>query len=61
MKSELWSLLCEISLWCWIASAIGFILAAFPSRDNFTKGPAAVWGGCLILFYVFWVTGMVAI
>ena len=61
MISELWSLLCEIALWCWIASAIGFIFSAFPSRDNFRKGPATVWGGCLILFYAFWVVGMVAI
>ncbi len=59
MINEVWALISEIGLWGWTAAAAGLILQAFPSRDNFRKGPAVVWGGCLILFYAIWVTAMV--
>lgn len=58
MTNEAWALLCEIGLWGWLAAAIGLILHAFPSRNEFRKGPAAAWGGCLVLLYALWVVGM---
>jgi hypothetical protein len=51
-------LICEISLWGWIAAAVGLIMHAFPSRDTFRKRPAVVWGGCLLFFYALWIAGM---
>lgn len=58
MNGDIWGLICEMGLWLWVFAAVGFILSSFPSRDSFRKGPAAVWGGCLILFFAFWIAGM---
>lgn len=58
MIHEAWALICEISLWGWIAAATGLILHAFPSRNEFNKGTAAAWGGTLVFLYVLWVVGM---
>jgi len=59
MTNEAWALICEISLLGWIFAAVGLILNAFSSRDTWRQGPAAVWGGCLLLFYAFWIVGMI--
>jgi hypothetical protein len=58
MKPEVWALFCEISLWLWVASAVGLIMTAFPSRDVIRKRPAVIWGGFFLLFYAFWIVGM---
>jgi len=58
MIHEGWALLCEFGLWGWVAAAVGLILHAFPRRDAMEKGPAALWGGALLLFYVVWCVGM---
>lgn len=58
MINETWALVCEIGLWGWIAAAAGFILHSFPSRGVFRTGPATVWGGSLVAFYILWIVGM---
>jgi hypothetical protein len=58
MINETWALICEISLWGWIAATIGLILHSFPSRDAFRKRPAAAWGGCLAILFALWIVGM---
>ena len=59
MIHDAWVLICEISLWGWVIAAAALILKACPSRDDFRKGPAVVWGGFLILFYAIWIVGMI--
>jgi len=59
MINEWWALVCEIGLWGWVAATAGLILQAFPSRDTFRKGPAFLWGGCLLFCYAIWIAGMI--
>ncbi len=59
MISEIWSLICEVALWGWVGAAIFLIIYSFPTRGKFSKRPAMVWGGLLMLFYVFWIVGMI--
>lgn len=58
MNRDTWALFCEISLWFWIVASVGFIINAFPSRDSFRKGSAAVWGAGILVFYACWIVGM---
>lgn len=59
MLHEGWALLCQLGLWGWIVSAVGFIMKAFPSRNVFDKRSAIRWGVCLLGGYVVWIVGMV--
>ena len=58
MINDARSLMCEISLWAWIGAVIGFILCSFQSRGVFNSRAAALWGGCLLVFYALWIAGM---
>ena len=58
MSNEQWSLVCEMSLWGWVAAVIGLILNSFPSRNVLNSKPAVVWGTCFLVLYFVWVVGM---
>jgi len=59
MVHEGWALVCQFGLWGWIAATVGFITAAFPTRDQFAIRPAAIWGGAFLIFFLLWLAGMV--
>jgi len=58
MIREFWALACEFSLWLWIFGTVIFIMSAFPSRDVFNGRAAALWGGVVVFFYMYWIVSM---
>ncbi len=58
MSHEYWSIVVVLGLAGWIASMLMFIFKAFPQRDRFEKRPALIWGGCVIVFFAAWITGL---
>ena len=59
MRNEIWALVCEMSLWGWVASVIGLILNSFPSHNVFKPRPAVMWSMCFLVLYFVWVVGMI--
>jgi len=59
MMNEYWGLLSQLGLWGWIFTVIIFIHYAFPSVDHFMKRDAFRWGIVSLIFFAFWITGMV--
>jgi hypothetical protein len=58
MINEIWALICEISFWAWSGSVIVLILNSFPSRNEVTRRSVFVWGISFLIFYAFWIVGM---
>jgi hypothetical protein len=58
MINETWALICEISFWGWAGSVIGLILNSFPDRNKIKVKSVFVWGISFLVFYAFWIVGM---
>jgi hypothetical protein len=58
MINETWALICEISFWGWGGSVIGLILNSFPARNKIKVKSVFVWGISFLVFYAFWIVGM---
>jgi hypothetical protein len=59
MLNESWALLCEIGLWGWILSIVGLTVQTFTQKDSLDKKYALLWGAGIVVFYAFWIYGMV--
>lgn len=59
MINEYWGLISQLGLWGWIFAVIIFIHYAFPSLDHFMKRDALRWGIVSLIFFAFWITGMI--
>jgi hypothetical protein len=58
MANQWWGVICDVGVWGWVLSAVGFILGAFPARDRFNGKQALIWGAGFLFFYALWVVGM---
>lgn len=57
--NEYWALFSQIGLWGWIVTVICFIHFSFPALNDFKKRDALKWSALSLLFFSFWITGMV--
>lgn len=58
MSNEWWGVICDVGVWGWVLSVVGFILGVFPARDRFDCNKALTWGTGFLFFYALWVVGM---
>lgn len=56
--NEYWGVFAQLGLWGWVAAVLFFINYSFPAINEFSAKNAFRWGTVSMLFFVFWVTGM---
>lgn len=56
--NEYWALLSQAGLWGWVVTVLLLIHNAFPRGNSFVAKAAIKWGGISVVFFVFWVAGM---
>jgi len=54
-----WAAATEIGFFGWVISALVFIFTFVRKGGGLAMGKALFWGGCILIFYVLWVIGMV--
>ncbi len=59
MINQGWAIICELGFVGWVSCTIGFVFRSFGDDDAFYAKRALFWGGLVVLFYAFWVLGMV--
>jgi hypothetical protein len=58
--NENWALLCEIGFWGWTLSVIGLLIQTFTQNTVINKISTTLWGFVSVVFYFFWIYGMVS-
>ncbi len=60
MVNENWVLLCEIGFWGWIVSVIGLLVHTYTQNTDRNHTPSLLWGLVSVVFFLFWIYGMVS-